>query len=67
MEAARARGSKIRFDLSNMEDIAGVLKGTGKYGETVTGAELRYLRSHWAEFEGTVEFYRGGAKVAAPW
>jgi hypothetical protein len=60
-------GGKIRFDLTNMIDVEGALKGTGPWGNTVTAGELRYLQQNWSRFSNSTSFYRNGLQVAAPW
>ena len=67
MERQLAAGGKIRFDLTHVEDLPGVLSGTGKYANTVTAQELRHLQANWSRFKGSVHFYRGGKEIAAPW
>jgi len=67
LESQLARGGKIRFDLTHVDDLAGVLRGTGQYGSKVTAHELRYLRANWSRFKDSVIFYLGGVEVAAPW
>ena len=62
-----AAGGKIRFDLTCAEDIEGMLAGAGKYGDSITAVELRYIRANWARFEGQVHFYRCGQEVGKPW
>jgi hypothetical protein len=62
-----AKGGKVRFDLTNMQDLSGVLRGVGRFSNTVSAAELRFIRSNWGTFEGNVFFYREGIEVAAPW
>ena len=62
-----SQGGKIRFDLTNVKDITGVLNGTGKYGNTVTAAELRHIHGNWLQFQNNVTFYRNGLEVSAPW
>ncbi len=67
MENQVKAGGIIRFDLTNMSDISGVLKGTGQFGNTVTAAELRYIQQNWSRFSTNVKFYQNAAEVAAPW
>lgn len=67
LERQLAAGGRVRFDLTHMDDVAGVLRGTGSHAGTVTAQELRFLQANWGRFQGNVTFYRGGAEVAAPW
>ncbi len=61
-------GGNIRFDLTHMKDLAGALRGTGKYSGTVTSQELRFIRDNWENlFRGAVTFLKNGGEVAAPW
>lgn len=63
LDAAAASGRPVIFDLTHMEDIPGILNGTGRFANTVTGAELRYIQANWARFQGNVTFLGG----AVPW
>ena len=63
LDAAAASGRPVIFDLTHMQDIPGVLSGTGRFANTVTGAELRYIQSSWARFQGNVTFIGG----LVPW
>ncbi|MBD2026809.1 SpvB/TcaC N-terminal domain-containing protein [Leptolyngbya sp. FACHB-711] len=67
MEAQIAQGGRIRFDLTNMENLQGILQNTGQHAGTITAQELRYLQANWARFQGNVTFYRNGVEVPAPW
>ena len=67
LDAAAASGRPVIFDLTHMQDIPGVLSGTGRFANTITGAELRYIQANWARFEGNVTFYNGGVPVGVPW
>ena len=67
IEQQLAAGGKIRFDLTNVQDLPGVLRGAGKYANTVTAQELRYIQSNWCRFQQNVRFYRNGVEVGAPW
>ncbi|MEP7051066.1 MAG: hypothetical protein ABJB12_11970, partial [Pseudomonadota bacterium] len=66
LENQLASGGNIRFDLSNVNDIQGVLNGTAYVGAT-TSAELNYLQANWSNFQNQVSFYSNGAEVSAPW
>ena len=57
----------VIFDLTNMKDIPGVLKGTGQWADSVTGDELRYIQANWARFQGNVTFYQDGVFRGVPW
>jgi len=59
------KGGMIRFDLSNVKNIEGVLNGTFK-ADAVTTFELQYLKANWAAFKDSVVFYNAG-KVVKPW
>jgi hypothetical protein len=48
MEEALRNGHKIHFDLTNVEDIHGILNNTGRFANTVTAQELRYIRQNWS-------------------
>ena len=63
LDAAAASGRPVIFDLTHVQDLPGVLSGTGQYANTVTGAELRYIQANWAQFQGNVTFIGGGV----PW
>ncbi len=67
MEAQLAQGGRIRFDLTHVRDLPGVLRNVGEYAGTVTAQELRYLQANWSRFQGSVNFYRNGVEVPAPW
>jgi hypothetical protein len=67
LEGQLSGGGKIRFDLTHVDDLSGVLDGTGLWADKVTSQELRYVRANWERFQGNTTFYRGGAEVAAPW
>ena len=56
MERVLAEGFNIRFDLTSMRNIQGVLAGTA-YPNATTTFELRYLQANWARFSGNVKFY----------
>jgi len=57
----------VHFDLTNVDDIAGVLSNTGKYANTTTAQELRFIMENWNRFSNNVKFYNNGMEVAAPW
>jgi len=67
METQLSKGGQIRFDLTNMADIRGVLAGTGPWANTVTATELRYLQSNWSRFQNNVTFYVNRQPVPPPW
>jgi hypothetical protein len=67
LDAAAETGRKVRFDITNLTDTENVLENQGKFADTVTGFELRYIRDNWEKFNGLVHFYKDGAEVAAPW
>ena len=67
LDAAAASGRPVIFDLTHVQDIPGILSGTGRFANTITGAELRYIQANWARFQGNVTFYNGGVPVGVPW
>jgi len=67
LEGQLAEGGMVRFDLTNVKNLKGILKGTGEYAESTTSQELRYLRENWRRFKNNVKFYQDGAEVSAPW
>jgi RHS repeat-associated protein len=67
LDAAASSGRRVRFDLTHINDLQGVLRGEGYWADTVTAHELRYLQANWARFQKITHFYRNGAEVAAPW
>jgi hypothetical protein len=64
---AASTGTRVRFDLTHVNDIDGVLRGVGPHAQTVTGAELRHIQANWDVFKQVVTFYNGGAEVLPPW
>lgn len=62
-----AAGGKIHFDVTHVEDMSGVLAGTGEYANTVTAQELRWMRENWALIRENVTFYYEGAVRSVPW
>ena len=69
MEKALRNGHKIHFDLTNVEDIYGILNNTGRFANTVTAQELRYIRHNWSrtEVKNAVKFYVNDVEVSPPW
>lgn len=67
LEHQLAGGGRVRVDLTHVNELAGVLGGTGRHAGTVRAHELRFLHANWERFHGNVTFYRGGVEVAAPW
>jgi len=63
MENVLRDGNKIHFDLTNLNDIVGVLKGTGQYANTVTAGELRYICNNWNRFQNVIKFYKDNVEV----
>ncbi len=57
----------IHFDLTYMEDVKGILNNTGKYKDTITGGELRYIRDNLHRFAENVKFYYHEMEVIPPW
>jgi RHS repeat-associated protein len=66
LDAAAESGQSIVFDLSNVEDVSGVLNGTA-YPDAVTSAELQYIAANWDRFSGIVSFVKNGQTVSPPW
>ncbi len=67
LEAAFAARRPVLFDLTHVQDIADVLKGSGRYAAAITTHELRYLRLHWARFRAIVQFYENDEMRQPPW
>jgi RHS repeat-associated protein len=67
MNEAAETGRNIRFDLTHMEDLEGVLNNQGPWKNTVTAVELRYLKANWARFSKVAHFYVNGVEVKPPW
>jgi hypothetical protein len=67
LEKQLAQGGQIRFDLTHLHNLDGVLRNTGEHAASVTAQELRYLQANWRRFQGNVNFYRNSVKVAPPW
>lgn len=64
-QAAKTKRS-VYFDLTHMEDVRGVLKGTGRYANTITGHELRYIANSWSVFEPVVTFFYKSRPIRLP-
>lgn len=58
-------GGMIRFDLTHMDDVPGVVAGTS-HQKAITTFELHHLKSNWNKFKNNVVFYQNG-KVVQPW
>lgn len=56
----------IRFDLTNISNLKGVLNGRA-YPNAITTFELQYLRANWTRFQNNTIFYRNDIQVPAPW
>jgi RHS repeat-associated protein len=67
LDNAASSGRSVRFDLTHVEDLPGVLHNSGEWANTITGHELRYLQSNWSRFRGVTHFYRNGVEVGASW
>jgi hypothetical protein len=52
-----SRGHIVHFDLTNVDDIVGVLENTGKHADKITSGELRYIRDNWNQLHKSVKFY----------
>jgi RHS repeat-associated protein len=66
MNEAAQNGYKIHFDLTNMNDVEGVINGTS-YPDSVTSYELNYIKNNWEHFKSNVVFYKNGEQVNPPW
>jgi hypothetical protein len=67
MEKCVANQNKVRFDLTNVDDMEGVLNNTGSYAGAITSKELRFIRDNWGRFESHIIFYKNNEEVKAPW
>ncbi|MBI1928592.1 hypothetical protein HYR99_30660 [Candidatus Poribacteria bacterium] len=67
LEEAAESGTMVRFDLTYVEDLPGVLAGRGIFASTVTTVELRYIQANWERFRSIMRFYDKGREVPAPW
>jgi hypothetical protein len=67
IDSTAAAGRKIHFDLTHMEDLPGVLSGTGPHANAITSIEIRHIQANWSRLEKSVRFYNGGTEVPAPW
>lgn len=61
------QGNYTHFDLTNMQDIDGILNGTSQYMNRTTSGELRYIRDNWDRLFGNIKFYNNGKEVSPPW
>jgi hypothetical protein len=59
LDEAVSNGRLVRFDLTYVNDLKGVLNGTAFTGK-VTTTELRHIRSNWDRFKSIVKFYKNG-------
>ena len=66
LDRAAASGRSIIFDLTNMNDVPGVLDGSA-YPNAVTSKELKHIKENWSDFEDVVCFCKDGKKVKRPW
>ncbi len=66
IESIAENGGKIHFDLTNIDNIEGILKGTA-YVDSITTGELLYIRDNWERLADTVKFYSYEIEVSAPW
>ena len=60
-------GNYIHFDLTNMQDIDGILNGTSQYMNRTTSGELRHIHDNWDRLSGNIKFYSNGEEVLPPW
>ena len=67
LETALSQKRPVLFDLTHVSDIADVLAGTGRYRDSITGLELRYLHAHWDRFRSVVQFYENDEMREPPW
>ena len=59
--------SRVHFDLTHVQNLAGILRGLGPFADDVTAGELRYIMANWDRFRAFVTFYRNGVEVLPPW
>ena len=63
LDDAVISGNKVRFDLTNMKNIEGVLNGSAYQVETTT-AEIRHIIENWGNgFNKIVTFYEEENRV----
>jgi hypothetical protein len=67
MENTLKNGDKLHFDLTHMDDLPGIVANTGRFANTITAQELRYLMVNWNRFQSIVIFYRNDVPVRPPW
>lgn len=72
LASAAKSGQQVRFNLTGMKDIAGVLSGKGinsniRIYNGVTAQELRYVRDKWSSFKLKPKFYLNDIEVKPPW
>jgi RHS repeat-associated protein len=67
LDDAAQSGRPVHFDLTHMQDMDGVLAGTGKQADRVTSQEIRHIRDNWDSFKEKPKFYRDGEEVPPPW
>jgi hypothetical protein len=67
LNAASQSGRMVRFDLTHMDDVAGLLNRTGPHADKITSIELRHIRDNWSRFRHMTRFYRNGREVPPPW
>lgn len=65
MERQLQSNHNIHFDLTNVNDLPGVLKGIS-YPDKTTSFELRYINEHWDRFKDDVVFYKD-KQIVNPW
>ena len=67
LDAAAASGRPVVFDLTNMEDVPGVLDGSA-HADKVTSKELRHIKDNWDDkFKDNVVFCKDGKRADKPW
>jgi len=67
LEEAAESGTMVRFDLTYVEDLPGILAGHGRFADTITAVELRYIQANRERFRSIVRFYDRGREVPVPW
>lgn len=67
LDKALAEGRAIRFDVSGIDDLAGVIGGYGPHADSVTATELRHIYDNWVSFQDIVTFYENGKVVVPSW
>jgi hypothetical protein len=67
LDAHIAKGKSVKFTLSAIQDLKGVINGTANRIPKVTREEILYIKENWARMQGNVKWYAAGKEVSAPW